>query len=93
VILPTVVGMSAKGFDTNIVPVLSPVVQAVPSMLISDTPTIPSVPNVTSLAQSLNVGTKVTFCTGTSTIAANMSGACSSSSASLIHTNTALSDS
>jgi len=83
VIPPPGVGMSAKSFGTSVVPALPPVVQAVPSMLMSATPTIPSVPNVTSLTQSLNVGTNVTFCTGTSMITANMSGACSSSSASL----------
>ena len=38
---------------------------------------------MTSLTQSLNVGTNVTFCTGTSMITANMSDACLSSSASL----------
>ena len=83
VIPPPGVGMSAKSFGTSVVPALPPVVQAVPSMLASATQTITSVLNVTSLAQSLNVDTNVTFCTGTSMIAANMSGACSSSSASL----------
>jgi len=61
VIPPPVVGMSAKSFGTSVIPALPPVVQAVPSMLASATPTIPSVPNVTSLAQTLNVGTNVTF--------------------------------
>jgi len=62
VIPPPGVGMSAKSFGTSVVPALPPVVKAVPSMLMSATPTIPSVPNVTSLTQSLNVGTNVTFC-------------------------------
>jgi len=51
VILPPVVGMPAKGFGTSVIPVLLPVVQAIPSMLVSATPTILSVPNVTSLTQ------------------------------------------
>ena len=37
VILPPVVGMSAKGFGTSVVCVVPPVVQAVPSMLVSAT--------------------------------------------------------